>query len=351
MVNPNNGQGQTKGPTKENMQWANQGVSPDNLNCARVLQNFRGALGTASQSNQELGKKHAARLAYIQNVLAVVEPLASSTSLTLAIDKSERTPLFEEDEDGNTEISKIGEDASNIANAVVEQVTTMTDKEGETIVSEDAADKAKLGVSLAIKAVGCGIGIATAVVTGGVSAAIACGPLLVQGVSEIVTYMQNRVQFAPKEPLFVSELQWTKSYMEELQAVETRVASAFDRGAELFKFTAVTISSMRKIMCVIGAMTKYWDTLKLTFSVAAKDQVQMTTLEQDVEKVLEKGVVNLDRAIQLEQMRMIAVLGEDLQKKKSITQEVDQDMEKGELKRLATRHPDLFEDEEDPGGD
>jgi hypothetical protein len=233
MVNPNKGQGQTKGPTRENMQWGAAGVAdPDPRACAKELQNFRGALATASGSNADFGKRQAARLAFIQNVLAIVEPLVSSTSFALAIDKSQRTPLFEADSDGVTELDKIGQDGKAIADAVQKTVLGAEDIDGNKRVSEETAEKTELGVSLAIKTAGCGIGIATAIFTvgaGAPAAAIACGPLLVQGVSEVVTYMQNRVQFAPKEPAFLYSLEWTKSYMEELQTVETRVADAMKR--------------------------------------------------------------------------------------------------------------------------
>jgi hypothetical protein len=80
--------------------------------------------------------------------------------------------------------------------------------------------------------------------------------------------------------------------------------------------------------------------------VAKNEQDDMTKLEQDVETSLNEGVANLDKAIQLEQMRMIAVLGEDLKG----SEMVDKDLEK-HLERVAARHRDWFEEQEDPRGD
>ena len=77
--------------------------------------------------------------------------------MTLAIDKSARTPLFQEDEDGNTEISNIAQDFKAISESAIEQVVQAQDENGNSLVSEDTAEKTQLGVSLAIKAVGCGI--------------------------------------------------------------------------------------------------------------------------------------------------------------------------------------------------
>ena len=98
-----------------------------------------------------------------------------------------------------------------------------------------------------------------------------------------------------------------------LQAVEKRAATSMARGeGKRFEFTQVTMVSVRRIMCAIGTMEKYWGTLKQTFSVNVNDQATMTTVENAATVQLKAGVDHLDKAIQLEQMRMLAILGDDL---------------------------------------
>ena len=56
----------------------------------------------------------------------------------------------------------------------------------------------KLGISLATKTVGCALGIAAAPVTGGFSAAVGCGALIIGGAQEVITYMKSQVR--PPQP-------------------------------------------------------------------------------------------------------------------------------------------------------
>ena len=133
---------------------------------------------------------------------------------------------------------------------------------------------------------------------------MACGPALLGAVTEVVTYMKNRIKHAPKKPAFLAELEWTEGYMEVLKSVEVKSSAAI----ATFEFSEVTLTSMRKVLCMVGAMETYWKTLKQTFGVNEKQQTAMTEIETTTQTTLMAGVEHIDKAIQLEQMKMLTML-------------------------------------------
>lgn len=297
MVSP---KGPHTGPTSENMALAEGKDKTDehgnDVACRDALYQVRTSLATATGSSKDVGKKAQERLAVIESIVSVVEPIVASKKLALAT----------------------GE-------AVVSAALTATKQEG---------DGTELALELAVKVVGRGLGIAAGMATGGVTAAAACAPLLVGAITDVVAYMKTRIQYAPKKPSFLPELEWTQSYMDVLKRVEERARDSMERGGEAFEFSPVTMASMRRIMCAIGTMEQYWGTLKQTFSVDLGTQATMTDVENAATHQLKAGVEHLDKAIQLEQMRMLSILGTDLKGKKTVALEkidakIETEWEKG----------------------
>jgi hypothetical protein len=360
MLNPKYKQGNTPSPkaTYELMQpWGEGGNG-----CVEAQQQLRGALSFASEANANMGEDQKERLDTFDQILGIVAPiLASPTVATLASgadykasggeigDKlnwgttsqeagkiSKKGEVEEGDMVANVALSDMTNDVSANANALVDlsdRIDEDDEKNPNWDVLKSVKPELKLGISLATKTVGCALGIAAAPVTGGFSAAVGCGALIIGGAQEVITYMKSQIRHAPKEPAFMADLQWVENYMKVLKDVEKRASDAMERirdGAlKKFEFSSVTLTSMRKVVCVIGAMNAHWDEVKKTFSVNEAEQAESAAAEKAAEETMKKMVDYLDKAIQLEQMRMLVILGVDSKELKA-SHELEKDEEADE---------------------
>jgi hypothetical protein len=348
--------GRPRSPTYANMQpWGE-----DDNGCVEAQKELRTALSFASKANANMGEDQKGRLDFIESILGIVAPiLASPTLTTLASGADYKASGGEIGDKLNTgstaqeagKISKKGEldEGDMVANQMLadvnsdsaETVASTVDLMEQSIEDDEknsdfatalkrVAPKLKLGVSLATKTVGCALGIAAAPVTGGFSAGLGCGALIIGGAQEVITHMKNQIGSFPKEPEFLADLQWVESYMRVLREVEDKASTAMARKGKKFEFSPVTLTSMRKVVCVIGAMQAHWEAIKKTFSMKPDEQAEADRADKAASETLKKMVDNLDKAIQLEQMLMLVVLGRDSKELKASAGVVDTGLEKDE---------------------
>eukprot|EP00947_MAST-08B_sp_MAST-8B-sp1_P006099 g6099.t1 len=130
------------------------------------------------------------------------------------------------------------------------------------------ADKLKAYMDLAIKFSSCAAGIGMAAGTAGVTAggaAKGCIVFLAAAAKHVVESMKDAVIIMPDPPLFASELEWTKEYVEAVEnklkdesaaqgmtAEETLAAEAEKKVEQVLAET-----TLRQLICVVQRMTEY----------------------------------------------------------------------------------------------